>query len=286
MIESPQGRRFACDVHTHTLYSQHAYSTIEENVRTAAERGIELLGSADHFSNMLFPDRVASFYQYYNNYRVWPREWHGVKVLHGAEADIVNLRGELYGEDILVTTSVDGGPCDPLTLQEYVFRRCDYVIASIHNKWFCRDASLAQTTEMYINALAHPKVLILGHPGRPGVPFDIDAVLEAARAYNKLIEINEYSFTHLAQSRDMCVKIIERCAETGTPISVSTDAHISAEVGDYQVVPKLLDEMDFPPELIATRSAETFLAAIAQVGIAPAEECPPLLQATTQLCRR
>ena len=32
------------DVHTHTLYSRHAYSTIEENVRAAAEAGLEILG--------------------------------------------------------------------------------------------------------------------------------------------------------------------------------------------------------------------------------------------------
>ena len=35
-----------CDTHTHTLFSKHAYSTIEENVRAAAEAGMELLFSA------------------------------------------------------------------------------------------------------------------------------------------------------------------------------------------------------------------------------------------------
>ena len=29
--------RISCDVHTHTLASRHAYSTIEENVRAAAK---------------------------------------------------------------------------------------------------------------------------------------------------------------------------------------------------------------------------------------------------------
>ena len=32
-----------CDLHTHTLYSAHAYSTIEENVREAGELGLELI---------------------------------------------------------------------------------------------------------------------------------------------------------------------------------------------------------------------------------------------------
>ena len=45
-----------CDTHTHTIYSRHAYSTVEENVRAAAELGIGLLGSTDHYSSMLFPE--------------------------------------------------------------------------------------------------------------------------------------------------------------------------------------------------------------------------------------
>ena len=45
-----------CDVHTHTLYSRHAYSTVRENVLAAREAGIELLGVTDHFSDMLFPN--------------------------------------------------------------------------------------------------------------------------------------------------------------------------------------------------------------------------------------
>ena len=41
-----------CDVHTHTVASRHAYSTVEENVRAASERGVDLLGVTDHFSCM------------------------------------------------------------------------------------------------------------------------------------------------------------------------------------------------------------------------------------------
>ena len=42
---APPMIRISCDVHTHTLASRHAYSTIEENVRAAADQNFELLGS-------------------------------------------------------------------------------------------------------------------------------------------------------------------------------------------------------------------------------------------------
>lgn len=269
---------FKCDTHTHTLYSRHAYSTIEENVRQAAERGLELLGSTDHFSDMLFTERDVRNCQYFNNYRVWPRTWHGVRLLHGAEADIVNLHGDIYGADTIFTSSVDGMPVKPATMQDYVFRRCDYVVASVHARWFAQGATIGQATDMYCAALEHPKVFILGHSGRSGVPYDIDAVLETARAHHKLIEVNEYSFTHVRKSHEACLRIIERCAETGTPIAVNTDAHISAEVGDFRYVPRLLEEMHFPPELVATRSADAFLGALREAAIPAAEECPPLFE--------
>ena len=52
--------RIACDVHTHTIFSRHAYSTLEEDVRAASAKNLELLGVTDHFSCMLFDQRTSS----------------------------------------------------------------------------------------------------------------------------------------------------------------------------------------------------------------------------------
>lgn len=84
----------SCDIHTHTMFSAHAYSTIEENVYWAAERGLQVLGSADHLSSMVTacPNDLRS-YQFFINQDIWPRIWSGVLVLRGAEADIVSLDG-------------------------------------------------------------------------------------------------------------------------------------------------------------------------------------------------
>ena len=69
----------ACDVHTHTIFSRHAYSTIEENVRAAAEMRVELLGSTDHFSAMVHPAIDGEYdlrdFQHFLNVHSWPRIW-------------------------------------------------------------------------------------------------------------------------------------------------------------------------------------------------------------------
>lgn len=256
---------FGCDVHTHTLFSRHAYSTIGECVAAAKAAGLELLGSTDHYSCMTSPSLHVRDYQYLINLKLWPRLWDGVRVLHGVEADIVDLEGRLFGWNVWLREGITGRAFrHETTLKDYVWRELDYVIASIHDQTFAEGATLAQTTRMYIRALDDPKVLIVGHPGRSGVPFELDPVLRAAKERGKLIEINEHSFeTHYGQrTKTTCMRIAERCAELGVMISTGSDAHIACEVGRFDRTAALLDEIHFPRKLIATRSADAFLSVL------------------------
>ena len=265
-----------CDVHTHTLFSRHAYSTVRENVLAAREVGLELLGITDHFSDMLFPGAGLEHadmrdYQHFLNTAVWPRTWEGVRLLRGAEADLRTLDGRLYGQDIPVTEEITGAPVrKEATLYDRVVANCDYVIASVHLRDFARDATVAQTTEMYVRALSQPKVLVIGHAGRAGVPFDVREVVGEVARQHKLIEINSHSLA--ARRREgrtwqSCRAIAEACAELGCQVAVSSDAHICAEVGGVSAALEMLEGIGFPQELIATRSADAFLAAMDAAGL-------------------
>ncbi len=255
-----------CDVHTHTLYSRHAFSTIEENVRAAREQGLSLLGTTDHFSSILYPDfQELRHYQYLFNCHLIPNEWMGIRILKGCEADIVDMDGHLFGWDIEVDHSITGDPFtygSPRSLYTHVTNRMDYVIASVHGKYFARNATETECTEMYIRAMDNPKVLIIGHIGRSGLPVNVDEILLAAKAKHCLIEINEHSYGGNTDCWDKCRHIAERCAELEVPVSVSSDAHISASIGKLTHSIRLLEEISFPEELIASRNAESFLKAI------------------------
>ena len=257
----------ACDVHTHTIFSRHAYSTLEENVRAAAELRFELLGITDHFSAMVHPESAAGVdlrdYQHFLNFEVWPEVCHGVRLMHGCEADIVDLDGNLYGWDMPVERSLGGPAASPAeTLQQVVFRGCDYVIASVHGRRWAEGASREQLTRMYLRALEHPKVLILGHVGRSGLDFDIDAVAKRARELGKLIEINESSLYGRQDSTSRCVEIARRCKAAGCMLATGSDAHISYDVARLDRSRQMLEEIGYPARLVATRDAETFLRAL------------------------
>ena len=265
-----------CDVHTHTVYSRHAYSTVRENVLAARDAGLELLGVTDHFSDMLFPNTDLEHgslrdYQHFINMGIWPREWEGVRLLHGMEADIRTLDGQLFGQGIPVANDITGTTLrTPTTLYGRVLPSCDYVIASVHYKQFADGATIFDTTEMYLNALAQPKVLILGHTGRAGVPFDVREVVGEAARQHKLIEINEHSLETRGRGGrtwSSCREIAETCAELGCQVVVNTDAHISSSVGHAPQALGMLEEIGFPQELVATRSADAFLAAMVAAGL-------------------
>ncbi len=258
----------ACDTHTHTLYSRHAYSTISENVAAAKAAGLELLGSTDHFSDMVYGSYDIHDYQYFANQGCWPRVWDGVTVLRGAEVDILDTSGRLFGQGVPVHTTIVG---TRYAADRDLFCRVtdplDYVIASVHNAEFMVERPIAETTGMYIRALENPKVLVLGHTGRAGVPFDLDEVLTCAREKHKLIEINEHSLSDRGESIATCRRIAERCAELGVSITLSSDAHLALRIGRFDCSQAMLEQIHFPQELIASRDRVSFLTAMKEAHV-------------------
>ena len=222
------------DTHTHTLASGHAYSTIEENLRAGKEQGLELVGITDHFSSFFVPSTDFACFGFFINKKALPEVWHGVRLLFGAEVDIIDLKGNLFGHDLYIPYSNKNGA----------------------------NSTVVENTELYIKALEHENVKILGHIGRSGLEFDIDEVVKAAKSLNKMIEINEASFGHGETVRERCLKVALACAKYGTKIAVNSDAHSSFEIGKYPNTEHFLDEIDFPVELIGNRDAETFLSMI------------------------
>ena len=269
-------RQLRCDMHTHTIYSGHAYSTVRENVISASEIGLEMLGIADHYSMMVAPTappaETMRNFAHFMNFHCWPRTWRGVKLLRAAEADIVDAEGHLFGFDVPITNNQSGGPAEEEgPLLSAVSRKVDYLIASVHGLPFAKDLSAAQATDMYIRALEHPKVIGLGHIGRTGLPLELRRLAEAARDMHKLIEVNEHTFDSSEREHQRCREIAQVCAEVGCQIMVSTDAHISPAVGRFPNCIELLNEIGFPEELVASRDAASFEAALDASGVGPVD---------------
>lgn len=256
------------DPHTHTLFSGHAFSTIGENVTYAASMGLEAIGMADHFSPHFTPaGKNGPSWGGIMNMPALPRIISGVTVLASVEIDIVDLEGRLAFWDCTVPKEYAGGR--DISVNTPLLESRDYAIASVHGFPGSRDGSRAQNTKMYCSALENPYIHIIGHPGRAGLRFDIDEVCRTAKALGKMLEINDHSFDSDTDVTDECRRIALRCAELETKVVVSSDAHSAWFVGHFERALAMLEEIHFPPELIANRTLEGFLQTIQECAKKP-----------------
>lgn len=223
------------DTHTHTDSSDHAYGTVLENLMLAKKKGLKMICITNHGPQM--PDAPHEWH--FHCLKELPDEFDGVRLIKGAEANILDVEGNL---DI------------PVNIQQEL----DMMIASIHGP--CYDVKTTEEhTKTWLNVIANPYVTVLGHIGRHReYTFDCEAVVEAVRTNHKCIEINNHSFMVGNNGGAVCREIAQLCKKMGAYIVVSSDAHSPFGVGVLDNSIKMLEEIDFPERLIMNLTAERF----------------------------
>ncbi len=139
-VPSASSERYEFDIHTHTIASGHgSAATITDMAKAAAARNLKMLGISDHGPATLGGGRVS----YFRNLAYAQKERLGVRILYGAEANIIDRKGHL-------------------DLDDSVLAHLDYVIASMH-KPVIKPGTEEENTEAYINAMKNPCVAVIGH---------------------------------------------------------------------------------------------------------------------------
>lgn len=219
--------KYALDVHTHTIVSGHAYSTLMENAKAASEKGIKVLGTTEHGCTMPHAPHIW----YFNNYKVLPREMYGVTMLYGVEANIIDYNGKLDMDD-------------------ETLEKLDIVIGSIHDEVY-KIGTIEENTSAFINVIKSGKVDIIGHLGNPRIPVNFEEIVKCAKQYNVLIEINNSSFTtSRIGSLGNCTRIAELCKKHGNMIIINSDAHFCTKIGEFTEAIKMLESINFPEDKI------------------------------------
>jgi putative hydrolase len=236
--------KYKVDIHNHTTMSSHAYSTLSENALYASKIGLEILGTADHGPAM----PGSPHYWYFANFKVLPRKLHGVTMLYGCEANIIDYNGTL---DL------------PIDIQP----RLDFMIASLHDPIVPPNNSKERNTEALLKAMDNPNVCVIGHAGNPAFPIDAEAVVKKARDCNILMEINNssLSFSRIGSDKN-CYRIAELCKEYGTKIIINSDAHWYEHIGNFDEAQALLDKIPMPEELIINSSSEKLMNFLREKG--------------------
>lgn len=214
------------DLHTHSVLSLHAYSTITENIDEANKIGLKYMGTSEHqFDNQGVGAHVYAF----NNLRTVPDIVGNVRVLKGIELNLLN-----------------SGKIDYGTIRD---RDLDYGILSIHG-YVYDDEGLEGNTRNILSAMDDKHVNILGHLERGFYALDYDKIVSKAKDRHILIEINDSSLVeskhNVTKVKEYMSQIIQTCKKYDVPIIINSDAHIRYNVGSYKLGLEVLKENNYP----------------------------------------
>ena len=194
------------DLHIHTNNSD-AVNTLEEMVKAAIDLEYEYIAFADHskaafYANGLTEERLKREINAIAKLQV---KYKNIRILRGIEVDIL-----------------DSGKLD---FSDKILSQLDIVVASVHQGFKKR------VTERMCAAIENPNVDIIAHPTgrlisrRPGYDVNLEKVLEHARKYHKIMEINAYP-----DRLDLSDIWTRKAKEMGIKIAINTDAHGIADL--------------------------------------------------------
>jgi len=228
---------YQLDSHTHTLASGHAYNTIMEMAKAAADKGLKFLGITDHAPKM--PESCGAFY--FSNLSVVDRELYGVELALGVELNIIDDKGEV-------------------DLSEHLLKQMDICIASLHAPCI-RPGTMKENTNAVVNTMKNPYVNIIGHPDDGRYPLDYKKVVKAAKKHHVLLEVNNSSLNpegFRLNTHENDTIMLKLCMEYEQPVVIGSDAHWMSQVGTHDRAKSLIDEIEFPYDLVMNYHLEEF----------------------------
>lgn len=223
------------DVHTHTIASGHAYNTMTEMIHAARERELQVYGITEHAPKM--PGSCQSFY--FHNLKVIPRQHGDLELLLGVELNILDEKG-----------TVD--------LDEPYLGRMDVAIASLHIPCI-NPGSREWNTQCLISAMRNPHINIIGHPDDGRYPVDYEAVVQAAKETHTLLEVNNNSLNpngFRQNTRGNDAEMLKLCMKYKVPVIMGSDAHYHEDILNHGRALSLLEELQFPEELVVNTDKE------------------------------
>lgn len=217
------------DLHTHSLFSRHAYSSLTENIEKAYDVGLEYYGFSDHQHDRF---NFGADRHNFINLGVIPNTYKGMKILKGVELNV----GE-YLKDYI----------------DFYTKNCDYGIGSIHAYDHGYDHTKEENTKFYLEAINYPLIKILGHIDDGHHPCDYYEVIKACKENKVLVELNNASFRNdfRLNGPENQKKMIEICKELKCPVVIDSDSHIKYDIGNITLAYKHAKDCGLSDDLIA-----------------------------------
>jgi DNA polymerase (family 10) len=201
------------DLHVHTDLSGDGRESLEAMVAACAARRYAYVAITDHGEDLTINGASRDEMLAQREQITRLREVHApMEILHGVELNI--------------------GPDGGIDYDAGFLEGFDWGVAAVHSHF---DLDPARQTDRIVTAMRNPAVNVIGHPTgrrigmRPGIEFDLDAVLEAAEGTGCALEVN----CHLDRL-DLPAGMLQRARRREAVFTISTDAHDTGELGNLR----------------------------------------------------
>ena len=192
------------DLQMHTKWSD-GNNTVEEMALAAKKLGHEYICITDHTGKLAIANALDE------------------KRIKGQRKEIDKLNKKLSGIEILQGVEVNITDDGKLDMPDKVLKEMDIVVASIHSGF---KNPKEKITRRMVKAIENENVDIIAHPTgrlitkRESYDIDLDAVFDAAKRTNTIMEINSYP-----ERMDLRDSHVRAAVKAGVKLVISTDAH-------------------------------------------------------------
>lgn len=206
--------RLNADFHTHTVYS-HGKGSAEDNINAAMERGLEIIGIADHCTaNFMYGIKRRNIDRYIEEIENAKRKYaNRIEIKTGIELNLTGLDGSVdmpQGKkfDIVI-----------LGYHKAVIPRNFHTFFTFATGRFWEE----KITLAYMRAVQKNNIDILAHIGY-GIPANHEKIAQACADYGTMFEINN-------KHGELTADNLQAAARTSVRFVVSSDAHRPEHVG-------------------------------------------------------
>ncbi len=235
--------QIVADLHTHTMVSTHAFSTLKEMTDRAHALQLRAMAVTEHAPAV--SDAPHKWY-FFNLLRMPSAIEKDFILLKGAEANVIDIDGNL-------DLNID------------ILKQLDWVIASIHRECMPK-LSQDEVTKLWLGVAENPYVDMIGHCEEEYWKFDYARVIPQFAKHNKVVEINGNSPQVRGDCKENLQELLLCCQRFGAKIAVCSDAHSIYDFENYGWALDLLHELDFPAKLVVNSSMERLKQELALHG--------------------
>ena len=230
------------DLHTHTLFSRHAYSTLQENITAAVSNGMQYLAVTDHYygdGTELDRENEVSRFRYLPEINRYVSD---IKIIGGGE---FNLGQTPFQWNLLQHLTWK------LTGLHRFHRKPETLSAEEVYHLFC-NAAAEYTAFAHIERSLHK--ISDGRYGCdlcPEIRNLLEQIVMLAKQKHIYLEVNERSFSQQANGSVRRLEYwLSAAREMQCLICIGSDAHYAGQIGSFPHSEEILSRLAYPEELI------------------------------------